>query len=330
MKGRYDSGMKKKQSRKSRGGLAFLPLVTLLTGTVALITILFWSYPALARITSQPGYDIIIVAGQSNAAGHGLGPVTNPEPSERDADIYQIGRFGADNMQLIPATDRPLQFWGREDRSWKDFAIPFAREYATRALAPSRKVVIIPAAYGGTSILHWVSASSTEETTIVWEDTVTRIDAALALPGKNRIVVFLWDQGTTDVLLAMQGNETMPDAMTYKARLTEFMGIVRAKIGPKVPILIDELPRPWQKEEPGLSMKNQFNAVIKEVADDGVKMKFVGSQKLTVNAQVVPGNKDDAHYSAQALSILGQRLFDKYCAMTRCDVIATSTDEVIP
>src|SRR5690348_277423 len=101
----------------------------------ALILIPLFAVPAY----SEPGYDIIIEAGQSNAHTFGRGPFTDPYYSEAiDARIKQLGRRGSQNMQVVPVGDwvNGVKTDGLQNWNWspgsphiKGFVLTFARRY---------------------------------------------------------------------------------------------------------------------------------------------------------------------------------------------------------
>jgi Carbohydrate esterase, sialic acid-specific acetylesterase len=175
--------------------------------------------PAAAPAQPGDGYDIFVIAGHSNAINSGFGPANDEAATAANqARVFQLGRFGADNLKIIPA-GITLQHWNqrpdRKDKSGgaKGFALPFAYRYA-ETLKPGRNVLLIPVAKGSTSITDWdnvadnfaqsctVAKGCTTKTdsTVLYDDMVRRIRAALDMNPKNRLVAVLLAQGEPDIL----------------------------------------------------------------------------------------------------------------------------------
>lgn len=267
--------------------------------------------------TTKPGYDIIIVAGQSNAVGKGIGPQTYPGPTQEDGKIFQIGRYGVKAMQLIPAVE-PLEFWANQKNDGKGFAMPFARYYASSTLAANRQVIIIPAAHGETSILQWLGVLPTDglpDKNILWDDMNARVNYALSLPGDNKVVAILWQQGEQDVIYATTptdpNNILMPDARVYHKELTVLVARFRKFYGPNVPLLMGEMSGEWLTGTHQKAVKNSFTDVIQEVTTEGAHLAFVSSNGLTSDADINPA-MGNIHFSAEAQSILGARYYKTF------------------
>lgn len=303
------------------------------TGVVAaiVITLVFFNVSLDPRVWAKagvtfdtPGYDIIVVAGQSNAVGKGIGDGENPGPTAdgEDAKIFQIGRFGGNNMLLMPASE-PLQFWKNNRSEGKGFAMPFARYYAQYLIqaSSSRNIIIVPAAHGETSVLQWLGLMTTDgnsDQDILWHDMEQRVDAALSMPtdGQNRVIAILWQQGEQDVGFAIDPNDPnhaqMPDANTYHDQLTTLVQRFRGESwGTQIPFITGEMARPWLAGTPKQPTKDAFTAAIKTVDSEQAHMHFVDSSGLGVDNDADP-SLGLIHFNAQAQGILGQRYFQTY------------------
>lgn len=274
----------------------------------------------------EGGYDIIIVAGQSNAVGAGQGAFTDPKASTKlDTKIFQLGRNGKDDLKVIPATATRsgntydvLQHWMvSEDwytRSTRmGFAIPFARRYAEEQLTEGRKVLIIPAAYGGTSILKWNGEVNHPVTTPValLTDMQNRINVAMKLPGDNRVVAFLWHQGETDVILSTQWKTMTPEY--YESKLSSLLAKVRldnAESG-SFPMIggmfVPEWPSNWAEHEKLTPAKHSIEQVIRSVFTGLTQGGVVESTGLSWNIPT-----DQVHFSSASQVILGGRYYQKW------------------
>lgn len=137
------------------------------------------------------GYDIVLLIGQSNMIGY-EGPI-DPVLDAPQANIAQWGRVGVDNNQIIVGQD-PLQHNASEQRV-DDIGsgMTFAKNFAL-TLPSNRKVLLIPAASGGTSF----QAGNWNPGDAVYEDALARVIAALNERPQNRFSYILWHQGEAD------------------------------------------------------------------------------------------------------------------------------------
>jgi hypothetical protein len=150
--------------------------------------------------------------------------------------------------------------YGTTTNGLRGFAYPFALRYAF-ALPANRKVLIIPAAKGGTSILEWdnvinafgsATATSSDvysgapDSTILYDDMVSRVRAVLAQNPKNRVVAFLWHQGGADMnaLYSIDSplHPFMSSEATYRSKLQRFHDRVRNEFADQgcFPIILGE------------------------------------------------------------------------------------------
>lgn len=117
---------------------------------------------ALLKKFENEKYDIVVLAGQSNAHGHGLGPVENEfVPDERislltdDADIcFKKDENGQDYLYLPEKCKKHISIateFGTPENKTGNFALIFAKKYLERGLLKEgRKLLILRAAVGGT------------------------------------------------------------------------------------------------------------------------------------------------------------------------------------
>lgn len=171
----------------------------------------------------ESGYDIFLVAGQSNSYhGEYMNGETIPNATldSPDADIFQIGRFDGFNNQVILA-EEPLDHMGylgaRPPSNTASWALTFAKMYKTSGyLLGNRKILLVPAGEGGTGFSdnQWNPGNQN------YNDAVARVAVALAAgTGVNQVKGILWNQGerdcgsTTDVAAHKPALMTMIDAM---------------------------------------------------------------------------------------------------------------------
>jgi hypothetical protein len=282
-------------------------------------------------VAGSPGYDIIVVAGQSNAVGVGLGPFADPLENESiDGKIMQIGRSGPDDMRLIPVGNvvngvkfDGLQHWGAHHGATANgFALSFARHYVHDELAPSRSVVIIPAARGGTSILEWLGEGAPNHKASpplpLYSDMIARVRAALALPGENRVVAFLWHQGEADANLSSIPSAQSATGMTprvYEEDLAGLIKKIRKDIPGAYPIVMGMLTPDWIPRGPnGAGIKAQIEQAIRNVAAQEGMAGVASSDGLLSNyaAGASPSPVQKVHFSAAAAVELGRRYYETW------------------
>lgn len=250
------------------------------------------------------GYDIIVVPGQSNGVGWGLGSFgVYSGDTSMDQYIDQIGRRSPNDMTIIPAVE-PLHHWDY-DNNRHGFAIVFARRYAKTHLdQANRRVLIVPAAKGGTSILEWLGLVGAWGS-LLYPDLKTRIDMVLDEPGDHQIVAWLESQCESDVLIALDSfhswHSQMPDAATYQTRKLDLIDTVQVDY-PNTKMLFGMPPPSWL---PGDATKNAFKTAIQNAATARTGCAWVSSAGLSSN-----GGSDTIHFSAVGQGALGYSYFN--------------------
>lgn len=158
-----------------------------------LITSLFYIFTAIPSAAqsipspSEPGFDIIVLGGQSNGNGRGWpdlldDEVVDPVPSFLRTDrirdkVVQVGRLSGQDMQIIPAEyylhhNHAVRAEAQEgilqNENIYGFGYSLSLRLATKIPA-NRKILIVPVAKGATSLLEMqkppnetVSCSATE------------------------------------------------------------------------------------------------------------------------------------------------------------------------
>lgn len=138
--------------------------------------------------TEQIGYDIIIVAGQSNALyGYGFESTTLVSKN-----VSELGRQSK-NMQIIPANPC-LSHWNK-DPSKSGFGFYFAQHYYERKAPLKKKVLIIACAEAGSSFIEnrWNPGDP------LYEDLIYRSKYVLQNFPESKVIAVLWQQGESDV-----------------------------------------------------------------------------------------------------------------------------------
>lgn len=261
--------------------------------------------PANQTEAAGLAYDVIVVAGQSNAVGSGMGAFTDDR--SRDGLILQLGRF-ADDKKIIQATDG-LQHWDYPfNQTYGGLGMSFAREYA-KSLNSNRRVLLIPAAKGGSSILQW----GTDQT--YYADMKNRVNYILSLNPQNRIVAFLWHQGETDILNVANRNANLSTTAAYTTRLQTLIKSVRGDFAASgsFPILAGGYVPGWNKEGTVnvAPLKYEFEAAVYNLLNANPPAYFVSSAQLTSNyesgasAEII----QNIHFSGSSQILFGKRYF---------------------
>ncbi|HPT79414.1 MAG TPA: sialate O-acetylesterase [Candidatus Atribacteria bacterium] len=244
----------------------------------------------MLRNFAKEKYDIIVLAGQSNAAGSGIGPAEDPYmPTD---DIW----FLNEDFTISIARE---YVW--ENETVGNFALSFARKYVEEGrLKEGRKVLIIRSAVGGTGFLdkHW---GLTDDLFLRMMDL---IKAALELNPENRLVAFLWHQGETDAGLNASRE-------LHYNNLLNLICAVRDTFGCKaLPFIAGDFVEQWKNDN--IDICRPVIDAIKDVCANIGHAAFVETDGLKSNDQML-GNQDTIHFCRDALNKLGLRYYDAFC-----------------
>lgn len=242
-------------------------------------------------------FDIIWLAGQSNAQGSGYGPIK--EEHLPDGVLFRMfgsGKYVNEDW-VLPL---PVEVGIEESDSRKkyDLAISFAREYMKKGLlSEGRKLLILDTALGATGFVkgHW---RQKDPACIRMHQ---MLDAALALNAENRVVAMLWHQGESDAARDV-------DEKTHYENLSTLLQSVRAKVG-IVPIIAGDFCAQW-KEQNAEKCAPVIRAIRHVMKDMGGA--FVETADLPSNEQDKTEQPDQIHFSRRSLEILGKRYFEAF------------------
>lgn len=182
-------------------------------------------YKGSEEIYSVPdGYDIFLIAGQSNTfAGEPEVGDSYPDATydATDSDIFQLGRYDGFNNQAILA-EVPLDS-KQYIANRVGFALAFAKMYkANGHLASNRDILIVHCGEGGSTFRsgQWLPGGAN------YVDTMARINTAMALgSGVNIPKAVLWQHGEGDSTTTGSASDL------YEGRLNDFIDDVRAEFG---------------------------------------------------------------------------------------------------
>lgn len=192
------------------------------------------------------GFDVILLAGQSNEVGYGLTFDANIDTA--DPRVWQWPGSGSYVGQIIAAND-PLFHAQPQSAGRVGHAMAFARHYV-RSIPINRQVLLVPTAWGGTGFTTSSAVSPpvgfTTQEGGSWDPAngsggVSRYDyaiaqanAAIASGPNNRLVAVVWLQGEADRALS---------TAQYAAKLDALIDGFRASItgASTVPFLVGQM-----------------------------------------------------------------------------------------
>jgi hypothetical protein len=255
-------------------------------------------------------YDIILQAGQSNAAGYGHGPAAHPYiPHERI--VYLTGSDPmaegydpeTESFSVEIAAERPNPEFGPEDRLG-DLSLSFAQNYVAQGrLAEGRKLLILRTAVGATGFLkhHWGMDEP------LYLRMLRMTDYALSLNPENRLVAMLWHQGEHEAAF-------LNDPQRYHGQLKALVESVRTRYdAPELPFVCGGFCTEWaRKNQPAC---DNIMAVIRSVAEQ-VNGAYVETADLRSNNQKT-GDGDEIHFCREDLQELGRRYYAAYQKLTK-------------
>ncbi len=218
---------------------------------------------------------VFLLAGQSNMAGRGLVEAIDTIASPR---IFTINQKG----QLILAKE-PLHFY-EPTRTGLDCGLSFGKELL-KFIPGQFKIVIIPAAVGGTKVNQWINDSTHRSVQLL-----TNFKGKIALAKQYGMLAgILWHQGESDA-----NEQNIP---TYKTDLIRLFTLFRnIAESPKLPIIMGELGY----FEPNSLNKQKINEQLRELAEQNNWISLVSSKGLKCMA-------DNEHFDAKSIRILGKR-----------------------
>lgn len=255
---------------------------------------------------STEKFDIILLAGQSNAQGSGYGPVE--EEYLPDGVLYRMNGKGEHEKYENGAwtLSLPIHITVSEvdTRVADDLAVSFARAYIRKGLlAEGRKLLIVHTALGATSF----AAGQWTPMGLCYRRMLYMLDCALNLNPENRVVALLWHQGESD---ASRGTsyEAQKEYLSYLFSTTR----TRAH-NDRLPIVAADFCAQWKNEN--LAACEPIVRAIRETVESlgGV---FVETEDLPSNCQDGADPEDRIHFSRRSLHILGARYFDAFIKIT--------------
>jgi hypothetical protein len=243
---------------------------------------------------SEIGYDVILVAGQSNTHwGWGF----DAQLDKSDERIFQLGRFKENDFRVI-AAEEPLDHHTKK-KNRIGFALPFAKLYANAFLEDDRAVIIIPCGRAGSGFKNnrWNKGD------YCYEDAVERTQFVLNNFRNSKLIAVLWQQGEDDI-----------SNLNYQQNLDQFIADMRSDLGaPEVPFILGGMVPFWVEQD---SLRMQTQQIIQSTK---LRLENIGyadpSAPLIISK--VADSLDVLHYSAEGLRELGMRYFAAYLELRK-------------
>lgn len=246
-------------------------------------------YRGSEEIFNSAGYDIFLIAGQSNVfAGIEESGDSFPDPvyDATDADIFQWGRNGADDGEIIVASE-PLQHHTQR-ASTVGWALMFSKIYKAQGdLASNRDVLLIPAAKGGTGFAEgdWNKGN------LLYEDAVSRTLAALAADENNVLKGVLWLQGEDDT-------QTEAYANAFENAFSTFIDDIRTDLGyANLPVVAGNMVPAWV-DGGGYGFASTVETAIQTVVANKSYMSYADPE---TPSELLGSTAEPVHYRGTAM-----------------------------
>jgi hypothetical protein len=204
-----------------------------------------WLRAAPAVSDVSVGFDIVMLAGQSNMDGAGT---VDPDIDLGDSNIWSFPAQGVDVDTIIEGLD-PLLHPSPSSGMYLGPGMPFARQWITLT-SSVRKVLLVPCAVGGTGLSGSAWAVGGARYTYAVSHTLAALAAAEALApgGDHRIIAVLWAQGENDAVRSVSQS-------SYAAAFDNMMAGFRGALNvPDLPVMIGAMVPEWRTAPNGTSL----------------------------------------------------------------------------
>jgi len=238
----------------------------------------------LPPVVTDVGFDLILLAGQSNCEGEGAG--IDDYFDYEGGRILQYPPVGNYQNQIVVAKE-PLIHQGYGVAGKIGFGLSFAKSYV-KTIPSNRTVLLIPCALGGTGFQdnHWSPGNS------LFASAVSQTNTLLALSPFNRLIAILWHQGENDVGMGHDG---------YQTALIAMINAMRSQINgaTNTPFVLGELAPAFNNTD---IYKAAITQAIKEIPS------FLPYTWVTSGAGLIT-ESDNIHYNAPSQRIFGGRYY---------------------
>lgn len=239
-------------------------------------------------------YDIFPVMGQSNAYN---GSDIDPLLDKTYIHIKQLGRFGANNMQLIPAQEPLEHFTIASNRN--GFAMTFAFQYLNYYWQRDREVLLIPAALNGSSFsgYQWRKGDT------LYTDVVRRIKYVLDKYPSSEVKAFLWHQGESDTKWGRYYGFLLDKMITDMRR-----EVAGGPKGDSIPFIVGGLLPYWA------DLTKAGKVTDSVIAETPSRLPFIGYASARSPFVIIKPDYsiDNIHFDAAGQREMGKRYFEAY------------------
>ena len=230
------------------------------------------------KLPEKSKFKLVLRIGQSNMAGRGFVTPEDKVPHPRVVMLDKNGKW-------VPAVD-PVHY----DK--KSAGVGLGRTFANLLADEDENTVVglIPAACGGSSLIHWKPGVYFKQTqSHPYDDAVNRAKRAL-------------QDGTLAAILFHQGEADGRRCKQYHAMLSGLIDALRNELGARnVPFIIGQLStvKPMSKARAAVDAAHRLCALECQPAG------FVTSENLTLNP-------DNIHFDRRSLIEFGKRYYKVY------------------
>lgn len=230
------------------------------------------------KLPEKSKFKLVLLIGQSNMAGRGFVEEADKVPHPR---VVMLDK----NNKWVPAVD-PVHYDKR--RAGVGLCRTFANMLAEDN--PDCVIGLIPAACGGSSLIHWKPGVYFKPTkSNPYDDAVNRAKHAM-------------QQGTLTAILFHQGEADGKRAKVYHQYLSQLIDSLRNELGARqVPFIIGQL----STVKPMSKARQMIDAAHRTCVLECQPAAFVTSENLTLNP-------DNVHFDRKSLIEFGKRYYKAY------------------
>lgn len=227
-------------------------------------------------------FDIILVAGQSNAEGCGKGNkelrYRPHEPIYRYTDLFGITLADETRYGLFNKRVGFYQYLG--DMYVKD-----------NMLVGNRKLLLLNCAVGGTGF----SDNKWGENDCLFVKMIEKIKLFKSNPNNN-FVAMLWHQGEQDII----ANYPID---SYKSKLINLINLTRKEVGYDIPFIAGDYTQKWRDNTP---TSKPFSDTTRALMQELGNCAYVESDGAESN------RNDDIHFSRKGQFELAKRYYTQF------------------
>ena len=268
-------------------------------------------------------FDIVILAGQSNAEGYSVSLDSKPKIISEAFEIIDKNKFGMklkadgsyDGLDFVYPVEviiRELQERRSDDGTYcSDLSLSFVEQYKkSEFYSLNRKILVIKTGYGGSGFAfdqHGVGNP-------LYKRMLDMINVGLSLNKNNRIVAFLWHQGEHDAFENAWFNYDERYEYYYSNLLKEFLALKEEFKQFDFPFITGGMCRDWKKRY--LTQTEAVENATIEVCKKLGNASFVQTSDLPSNEEEIH-NGDLDHFSRNSIEILGRRYYEAFASLKR-------------